>query len=140
MDPDCWWKQGYLTWVALSAVRKVNCQTDSFYCITLHCIILSYIIFMTHLSVMISVYKLNLLLDVGHSGELLHGFGIQTLRKTAPKPQQSAMSNINRAQPHGNPIILIVNRAAALQVTVSKLQHQHTTSSQEFQNTEETVH
>lgn len=122
--------------MALSAVREVNCQADSFYCITSHCIILSYIIFMTHLSVMISVYKLNLLLDVGHSGELLHGFGIQMLRKTAPKPQQSAMSNINRAQPHGNPIIWIVNRTAALRVTVSKLQHRHTTSSQEGQNTE----
>lgn len=58
---------------------------------------------------------------MGHSGKLLHGFEIQT---TALK-----LSNVNRAEPHGNPIILIVNRTPALQITVSKLRHQHTTTS-----------
>lgn len=46
--------------------------------------------------------------------------------KAAPKPQQSALSNTNWAEPHGNSIILIVNRTPALQITVSKLRHQHT--------------
>lgn len=52
----------------------------------------------------------------------------QTPCETAAKPQQSAVSNTNRARPHGNSIILIVNRTPALQITVSKLPRQHTTT------------
>lgn len=86
---------------------------------------------MTHVSVIISVYKYNPQLEIEPWAKVVNSYtGMKSRHpvKAAPKPQQSAMSNTNRAEPHGNSIILIVNRTPALQITVSKLQYQHTTT------------
>lgn len=48
-------------WVARSAVREAIVR---FYCIALYHIMLCSIIFMTHVSVIISVYKYNLQLEI----------------------------------------------------------------------------
>lgn len=44
--------------------EESNCQRVRFYCIALYCITLSCIIFITHLSVIITVYEYNLLLEI----------------------------------------------------------------------------
>lgn len=87
------------------------------------------------------VYKYNLQLEIEPCAAVVNSYtGLRSRKpvKLHQKPQQSAMSNTNRAEPHGNSIMLTVNRTPALRITVSKLQHQHTTTSWKVQNIQHT--
>lgn len=130
-----WMGWGGCCWVALSDGRKVIVKPVRCCSIEPYWITLSYITFMTHLSVSILFYKYNIWLEtemrvmVGNSNTV---FRIQILSEPSPKPQHSAVRNINRAEPHGNSIILSVHRTPTVKTTVSKIRHQHTTTRNNF--------
>ena len=116
-------------WVALSDARKtiVKCVRCS---IAAYWITLSYITFMTHMSVSICIYKYNVRLEIemwvieGNSNTAFKSKFSVNFHQNLNNP----LWGTSKEQSHmATPLSWVYNRTPAIKSTVSKIRHQHTT-------------